>query len=51
MEHSPSEANIHSSNQEISRLLCNPKLHYRVHNSPPLILILSQMYPFHTFSP
>lgn len=46
MEHSPSwEANIRSAAQEILRLLWNTKFLYRIHNSQPLLLILSQIYP------
>jgi len=49
-EQSPSwDADSYSVSQEISRPLRNPKIHYRIHKSPPLDSVLSHIYPVHSF--
>jgi len=41
------EANSFTASQEIPRILRNPKVLYRIHNSPPPVSILNQHDPVH----
>ena len=48
MVQSPSwEVNWFAASQEIPRISLNPNVHYRTHNRPPAVSILSQPNPVH----
>ena len=49
IKHCPSsETNRFAASQKIPCILCNPNVHYLIHNSPPPVTILSQIDPLHT---
>jgi hypothetical protein len=45
MEQSPWKADSHAADQQILHLLWNLKVHYRVHPSPQLDPVISQLHP------
>ena len=45
------ESNSFSASQEIPGILYNPKVHYRIHNSPPPVPVFSQIKPVQSLIP